>query len=241
MARSELGDDLHAHLVLGGRGARVLDRQHRLHGGDRDGELRRGRARAWSASAAACPATSASAPSACGGCARPLDHLERQARRSAARRGSARRPAGTRRAAPAGRRRRWRRSSRSAGSSCRSAGAGASSAARSPASAARPASKQEIVLCSAPWYSNTRRRSLQAREQPQVAEEDRGAQDALDEPEQERRAELVLEQRGQPDRARRRTGRWRARGRRPRCRPTCRSRSALPPPRAARWRRCRAR
>jgi hypothetical protein len=42
--------------------------------------------------------------------------------------------------------------------------------------------------------------SGQAREQPQVPEEDRGAQDALDHPEQERRAELVLEQRGQPDR-----------------------------------------
>ena len=39
-----------------------------------------------------------------------------------------------------------------------------------------------------------------AREQPDVAEEDRGTQHALDEPEQERRAELVLEQAGEPDR-----------------------------------------
>ena len=40
----------------------------------------------------------------------------------------------------------------------------------------------------------------QAREQPQVAEEDRGAHDALDDPEQERRAELVLEQAREADR-----------------------------------------
>ena len=39
----------------------------------------------------------------------------------------------------------------------------------------------------------------QAREQREVAEEDRGAQDPLDEPEQERRAELVLDQAREPD------------------------------------------
>ena len=39
----------------------------------------------------------------------------------------------------------------------------------------------------------------QAREREQVAEEDRRAQQALDEPEEERRVELVLDQRRQPD------------------------------------------
>ena len=39
----------------------------------------------------------------------------------------------------------------------------------------------------------------QARERDQVAEEDRGAEHALDQPEQERRAELVLDQARQPD------------------------------------------
>ena len=55
---------------------------------------------------------------------------------------------GTRRAAPAGRRRRWPRSSRSAGSSCRSAGAGASTSARSPGVSGSPASKvgDDLVL-----------------------------------------------------------------------------------------------
>ena len=40
----------------------------------------------------------------------------------------------------------------------------------------------------------------QARERQQVAEEDRRAQQALDEPEEERGAELVLDQRGDADR-----------------------------------------
>ena len=63
-----------------------------------------------------------------------------------------------------------------------------------------PASKQEIVLCSAPWYSNTRRRSRRRRERQQVAEEDPRAQQALDEPEEERGVELVLDQRRDADR-----------------------------------------
>ena len=55
-------------------------------------------------------------------------------------------------------------------------------------------------MCSAPWYSKTRRRSRRRESSDEVAEEDRRAQDALDEPEQQRRAELVLDQARQADR-----------------------------------------
>ena len=55
-------------------------------------------------------------------------------------------------------------------------------------------------MCSAPWYSKTRRRSLKAADRGDVADEDRRAQQPLDQPEEERRAELVLDQAGQPDR-----------------------------------------
>ena len=54
-----LGHDLHAHQVLGRQLARLLQRQHRLQGGDRHLELAVGRARAWSAAGASAPATSA--------------------------------------------------------------------------------------------------------------------------------------------------------------------------------------
>ena len=55
-------------------------------------------------------------------------------------------------------------------------------------------------MCSAPWYSKTRRRSRQAADRGDVADEDRRAQHPLDQPEEEGRAELVLDQAGQPDR-----------------------------------------
>ena len=55
-------------------------------------------------------------------------------------------------------------------------------------------------MCSAPWYSKTRRRSGQAADRDDVADEDRRPQHPLDQPEEEGRAELVLDQAGQPDR-----------------------------------------
>ena len=55
-------------------------------------------------------------------------------------------------------------------------------------------------MCSAPWYSNTRRRSRSAREQQHVAEEQRGPHHPLDQPEQHRGVQLILDQARQPDR-----------------------------------------
>ena len=55
-------------------------------------------------------------------------------------------------------------------------------------------------MCSAPWYSKTRRRSRRRLIDDDVADEDRRAQHPLDQPEEQRRAELVLDQAGQPDR-----------------------------------------
>src|SRR4051794_183866 len=39
ITRSSLGHHFHADLVLVGRGAGILDLEHRVHRGDRDGEL----------------------------------------------------------------------------------------------------------------------------------------------------------------------------------------------------------
>ncbi len=55
-------------------------------------------------------------------------------------------------------------------------------------------------MCSAPWYSKTRRRSLMRESSDHVAEEDRGAHDALDDPEQRRGVQLALDQAGQAER-----------------------------------------
>ena len=54
-------------------------------------------------------------------------------------------------------------------------------------------------MCSAPWYSKTRRRSFRRESSEHVAEEDRRAQHALDQPEQQRGVELVLDQAREAD------------------------------------------
>ena len=70
-ARGPLGDDLHAHLLLGGGGAGVLDGEHGLHRRAGDRELVEVGLAGRSGAGAACRATSASAPSPCRGCGRP--------------------------------------------------------------------------------------------------------------------------------------------------------------------------
>ena len=111
----------------------ILDGQDRLHRGDRHGQLREvGLARGQPLELDAGPHERAG-PGLGPVAAEPLDHLERQARHQ-------RDPHDARDEQPvpvelarAARRRRWPRSSRSAGSSCRSAGGSASSARSSPA------------------------------------------------------------------------------------------------------------
>ena len=80
----------------------------------------------------------------------------------------------------------------------------------------------------------------QAREQQQVAEEDRGAHDPLDEPEEERRVELVLDEARQPDRHDEEQADGERQRDDARCRTTCRPRSPSPPRAAGRWPRCPA-
>ena len=57
-----------------------------------------------------------------------------------------------------------------------------------------------MVMCSAPWYSNTRRRSWSWVTMREVDEEDADAHEALDQPEQEAVAEPALEQAGEEQR-----------------------------------------
>ncbi len=108
--------------------------------------------------------------------------------------------ASTRRAGRSARRRRSRRSSRSAGSSCRSAGAAARSAAAfsGVSSQAGLVAGDRLVLGAVVLEHAAQ--VAQAREQQQVAEEDRRAHDALDQPEQRRGVQLRLDQADEPDR-----------------------------------------
>src|SRR3954451_23472264 len=164
-AACRLGDDLDADELLGRVLARRLDREHRLHGGDRDGELVEVRlARGELLQHQARPhhrAHPALAAVAAGG----LDYLEREP--------------GDERGAAGSRGRRRRRETGSQYHAGRPIGAnrkiatimtmsrklvpqrGCSREKRCAFSgvSGRSASKQEIVLCSAPWYSKTRRRS----------------------------------------------------------------------------------
>ena len=58
-----------------------------------------------------------------------------------------------------------------------------------------------MLMCSAPWYSKTRRRSLMLGDDREVGDEDADAHEALDQPEDEaRRRASALKQPGEEQR-----------------------------------------
>src|SRR3954447_12191396 len=194
----DLGDDLDADELLGGVLARRLDREHRVHGGDRDGELlvvrlTRGELLQHQAGPhdRADPALAPVAP-------RELDDLERDA-------GDERHAEDAREHEPVPRRQADRREQedRDDHDDEQEARPAAGVQPREALRVLRRQRKVRLVagdrLVLGAVVLEDAAQVAQAGEQRDVAEEDRRAQDALDQPEQQRRAELILDEARESD------------------------------------------